>query len=108
MNGMKRAIALTPLHKMPPLAFEYDDQTGALAGRDAKMASDFIVNAERQHFVPVDPPPQGYRLGPAPHSLADLAAIFGQWYELPDWLEAVRPRGEPEADDDERDIELTY
>ena len=67
-----------------------------------------IECAERARFVPIDPPPQGYRIGPAPHSATDLAAILGQWYELPDWLEAVRPRGEPEADDDGRDVELIY
>jgi hypothetical protein len=79
---------------MPPLSFEFDDETGALAGRDAKIVGDFIANAERQRFVPIEPHPQGYRIGPAPHSAADLAAILGQWYDLPEWLDAIRPRGE--------------
>jgi hypothetical protein len=105
---MKRALTLKPLRTMPVLSFEWDDETGALAGHDAKIVGDFIECAERARFVPIDPPPQGYRIGPAPHSATDLAAILGQWYELPDWLEAVRPRGEPEADDDGRDVELIY
>jgi hypothetical protein len=79
---------------MPPLSFEFDDETGALAGRDAKIVGDFIANAEQQRFVPIEPHPQGYRIGPAPHSAADLAAIFGQWYDLPERLDAIRPRGE--------------
>jgi hypothetical protein len=85
---------------MPPLSFEWDHATGALAGRDAMLAADFILGAERQRFVPIEPHPQGYRLGPHPHSLVDLAAIFGQWYELPDWLDSQRPIGKP-GDDEE-------
>jgi hypothetical protein len=105
---MKRAIELTPLRNMPPLSFEYDDETGTITGRDAQLAGEIIADAERARFVAIEPHPSSHRLGPTPHAAADLAAIFGQWYTLPDWLEAVRPRGEPEADDDERDVELSY
>jgi len=104
----ERAIALTACRYAPALSFTFDDETRALAGRDAKLIGDFIANAERQRFVPIEPHPQGYRIGAAPHSAADLAAILGQWYELPDWLEAVRPRGESEANNGERDVELIY
>jgi hypothetical protein len=104
---MKRTLTLQPLRNMPPLSFEWDEETGALAGRDAKLAGDFVANAERQRFVPIEPHPQGFQLGPPPHSLVDLAAIFGQWYELPDWLEAARPYGEA-IDNDERDFEPVY
>lgn len=97
---MRRALSLSPLRNAPPLSFEYDDETGALAGRDAALAGEFIASAESVRFVAIEPHPQSYRLGPAPHSLADLAAIFGRFYVLPDFLEAVRPRGEPEEDDD--------
>jgi hypothetical protein len=93
---------------MPPLSFEYDDETGALAGRDAKIVGDFIANAERQRFVPIEPHPQGYRIGPAPHCAADLAAIFGQWYELPEWLDAVRPRGESDGHAGDSDVDPIY
>jgi hypothetical protein len=96
---MKHTLRLQPLGNMPALSFEWDDETGTLVGRDAKIAGDFIANARRQRFVPIEPHPQGYRLGPVPHSLADLAAIFGQWYVLPDWLEPARPRGEAGDDD---------
>ena len=90
---MTRTIALAPLYEMPPLSFEYDDETGALAGRGAKIVGDFIADAERQRFVPIEQHPQGYRIGQAPHSLVDLAAIFAadNAFELPDWLDALRP-----------------
>lgn len=102
----EHAITLTPCRNAPALSFTFDDETGALAGRDAKLVADFIANAERQRFVPIEPHPQGYLIGPAPHSAADIAAIFGQWYELPDWLEAERPYGD--AGDHECDVATTY
>ena len=105
---MKRSLSLTPLRNAPALTFEYDDETGAISGRDADTAAFFIESAERARFVAIEPHPSSHRLGPTPHSAADLAAIFAQWYELPDWLDAVQPRGEPEADDEERAVELIY
>jgi hypothetical protein len=87
------------LTKARALSFSWDDETGALAGRDAKIVGDFIANAERQRFVPIEPHPQGYRIGQAPYSATDLAAILGQWYELPPILEAARPIGENDGDD---------
>jgi hypothetical protein len=97
---MKQTLSLAPLRNAPPLVFEYDDGTGAISGRDAALAGDFIASAERARYVAIEPHPQSYRLGDAPHSLADLAAIFGRFYVLPDWLEAARPIGDPGFDHD--------
>ena len=105
---MKRSLSLAPLRNAPPLAFEYDVETGAISGRDAALAADFIASAEGARFVAIEPHPQGYHLGPSPHSLADLAAIFGRFYVLPDWLEAERPIGDPGLHPDECDVELIY
>jgi hypothetical protein len=96
---MKRAISLTPLRNAPPLSFEYDGETGAISRPDAQLAADFIVSAERMRFVVIPPYPSSYRLGPAPHSLADLAAIFTEFYALPEWLESERPIGESDEDE---------
>ena len=103
---MRRTISLEPLRNMPALSFEYDDETGALAGRDAKTACELIAEAERMRFVAIEPHPCSHCLGPAPHSLADMAAIFGRWYNLPDWLAAAWPIGEAVGAGD--GIELRY
>jgi len=97
---MKRTISLTPLRNAPPLSFEYDGETGAVSGRDAQLAADFIVSAERMQFVVIPPYPSSYQLGRAPHSLADLAAIFAEFYALPEWLDAERPIGDAAGDED--------
>jgi hypothetical protein len=96
---VKRSLSLTPLRKAPPLLFDYDEMTGALTGRDASLAADIIAAADRTRLVAIEPHPQSHLLGPTPHSLADIAAIFGQWYVLPDWLESARPLGDTGDDD---------
>jgi hypothetical protein len=105
---MKRSLSLAPLRKASPLVFEYDFETGAVTGRDAERARKIIENSERARYVAIEPHPQSHRLGPSPHSLADLAAIFGQWYRLPDWLEAERPIGDSGFDPDECDVQVVY
>jgi hypothetical protein len=105
---MRRSISLAPLRNAPPLAFEYDVETGAISGRDAVLVGDFIASAENVRHVSIDPPPRSYKLGPSPHSIADLAAIFGRFYVLPDWLEAERPRGGPEPEPEDGEIEPIY
>jgi hypothetical protein len=104
---MKRELNLKPLRNAPALFFEYDDETGSLTGRDAATAGEFIGSAEHVRFVVIEPHPCSHEIGSAPHSAADLAAIFGQWYELPDWLETARPYGEP-GDDTEQVPQLVY
>lgn len=96
---MKRTLSLVPLRNAPALLFEFDDITGVLAGRDASLVAEIIAAVERARFVAIEPHPSSYLLGPAPRSLTDLAAIFGQWYVLPNWLEPSRPCGEASDDD---------
>jgi hypothetical protein len=73
--------------------FVYDDVSGALEGPDAFVAAQFIAAAREMRFVSIDPHPSSHRLGPEPHSFTDIAAIFGQFYELPFWLAELRPSG---------------
>jgi hypothetical protein len=99
---MRRTLALKPLRNAPALSFEWDDETGAISGRDATLVGEIVASAERFRFVAIEPHPSSHRLSAAPlRSAADLAAILGQWYELPDWLEAVRPVGEETTNDDD-------
>ncbi len=106
---MRRTLTLQPLRNAPPLVFEYDDETGLVAGRDAAVAAVFIAAAEHARFVEIEPHPQSHRVGPAPHSWTDVAAIFGRWYRLPAWLDELRPKGESEPDDaGDNDVDPIY
>jgi hypothetical protein len=54
-----------------------------------------MVDAARNaRFVAIEPHPSSHKLSRQPaRSRADIAAIFGQWYTLPEWLDTFRPVG---------------
>ena len=106
----KYTIILTPRRIAPTLSFTFDVTTGAIAGPDATFAGAIIADAERAQFVPIEPHPQGHRIGPAPHSLIDIAAIFAanNVFDLPDWLNALCPSGDSGGAVDESDAELIF
>lgn len=79
-----------------PLVFDWDVETGVVAGRDAarilEMASWPVVNAH--------PVPWTWALSAEPtKSLTDMAAILGWSHQLPDDLQAHYPQPAEEIED---------
>jgi hypothetical protein len=90
---MKHDVHLISVRSMPTLSFSWDEASGEIDGQDAQFAREMVQGAVGVGYVPIEPHPNSHPIKSARLSRVDLAAIFGQWYVLPDWLEKVRPVG---------------
>jgi hypothetical protein len=80
----------------------WDEDAGTFWGRGARHARELVANA-RQSW----PHASSHELSDDPaRSRVDIAAIFGQLYLLPPWLDGARPAVESVVDDAEAAREL--
>jgi hypothetical protein len=91
------------------LVFKWDEAAGIFSGRDARTAREMVEAARESGFVAIEPHPSSHRVSRQPtRCRADIAAIFGQWYALPEWLESARPVGKGAANDEAGDAGRVY
>ncbi len=91
------------------LVFVWDECAGTFDGRDARIAREMVDAARLARFVAIEPHPSSHKVSPEPERCrADIAAIFGQWYALPEWLESARPIGESANDDEAGEAGRVY
>lgn len=92
---MRRRLNLQPLSRGEALNFEWNPQTGELAGRDADRVRALAREAVAIGFTQLHPAPATYTITDPLRDPVQLAALLGWLWRLPDDLQRLYPHPEP-------------
>lgn len=89
---MKKLSLVAYADAKTTLEFEWDPETGELAGRDADEVRRYAEEAKRQGYWTGHPRSTPYRIEDPLRRPAEMAVILGNAWRLPPELAAVYPR----------------
>ena len=89
-----KAFRFSQFDNLPPLIFDWDDETGEISGRDKDYFEQFDPNESL--YIPHPNPGFVYKLGSDPFkSKEDMAAMIYYRYKVPNDLKEYSPKLEP-------------
>lgn len=107
---MYRKLALkSSVWHQPDISFEWDPEARKVQGQDSQRVLELILDAVKAGEVTSHPYPTTYRISNPLGEPAEMAAVLGQYWVLPEWLVAALPQfHEEDAIDPEQNSDLKF